>query len=327
MDKNLISPPLRVALQMDPLETINPRMDSTFALALEAQRRNFELFHYLPEELSWDGEKLEAFTRPVHFKDRLQSPCFSCGPSRRCSLEMFDVILVRQDPPFNMEYLSNLHLLERLGSKPLVMNPPSSIRDAPEKIFVLGFPDLIPPTIITRDSAMIRKFWKLHGNVVVKPLFGHSGRGVFRLAPGDQNLDVLLETFGSLLGNRQPLIVQRYLPEVTRGDKRIVLVDGEPVGAINRLPPSGALRTNLHLGGRAVSTTLSARDLDICKALRPHLRERKILFAGIDVIGDWLTEINITSPSGLRELDSLEKSNPAGDVWDAIRAHLHRDCM
>jgi glutathione synthase len=310
---------LAVAIQMDPIETINIDADSTFVLALEAQRRGHTLQHYLPRQLRLRDGRLSALARPLEVR-REHGRHFTLGPPAVVDLAAMDVILMRQDPPFDMAYITATHLLEHVRATVLVVNDPVSVRDAPEKLFATHFPGLMPPTLITSDRDAITAFRQEHGNIILKPLFGNGGAGVFRLTPADENLNALLETFTQLY--REPIMVQRYLPEIRRGDKRIILIEGEPVGAVLRVPPAGEVRANLHVGGKAVKTGLTEREREICAALGPALRERGLIFVGIDVIGDYLTEINVTSPTGLQEINRLDGVTLETRVWDAIEARL-----
>jgi glutathione synthase len=309
---------LAVAIQMDPIDTINIDADSTFALALEAQARGHALYHYLPQALTLRGGRLLARGRPLEVR-RQHGNHHRFGASEELDLAGFDIVLMRQDPPFDMAYITATHLLELLPEDgPLVVNDPTAVRNAPEKIFVLRFRDLMPPTLLTLDPGEIRAFWQEHGEIVLKPLFANGGAGVFHLRPGDDNLNSLLEMYGAVY--REPVMVQRYLPEVRHGDKRIVLVEGEPLGAVNRVPAAGEARANLHVGGRAARTELTARERDICAAIGPTLREQGLVFVGIDVIGDWMTEINVTSPTGIQEIYRLSGIDIAPKIWDAIEA-------
>jgi glutathione synthase len=309
---------LAVAIQMDPIDTINIDADSTFALALEGQRRGHALFHYLPQALTLRdgrllarGRKLEVFRRHGNHH--------RFGEFEELDLAGFDVVLMRQDPPFDMAYITATHLLELLQEEgPLVVNDPAAVRNAPEKLFVLRFRELMPPTLLTLDIGEIREFWREHGDIIVKPLFGNGGAGVFHLRPGDENLNALIEMYTAF--HREPVMVQRYLPEVRRGDKRIILVEGEPVGAVNRVPPEGEARANLHVGGRAEKTVLTAREHEICHEIGPTLRAHGLVFVGIDVIGDYITEINVTSPTGIQEIARLDGVDLAVNIWDAIEA-------
>jgi glutathione synthase len=310
---------LAVAIQMDPIETINIDADSTFVLALEAQARGHRLYHYLPSRLSLRDGRLTAKARPLEVQ-REHGRHFRLGPEQTLDLAAVDVILMRQDPPFDMAYITATHLLEHVRDEALVVNDPVSVRNAPEKLFATHFNGLMPPTLITADRAEILAFRREHGEIILKPLFGNGGAGVFRLGPADENLNALLELFTQLY--REPIIVQRYLPEVRQGDKRIILIEGEPAGAVLRVPPPGEARANLHVGGKAVKTALTEREREICAAIGPTLREQGLLFVGIDVIGDYLTEINVTSPTGIQEINRLDGSALEGRVWDAIEARF-----
>jgi glutathione synthase len=307
---------LAVAIQMDPIDTINIDADSTFALALEAQARGHALFHYLPDALTLHDGRLYARARPLEVMRR-QGNHHRFGDPEELDLAGVDVILMRQDPPFDMAYITATHLLELLPEDgPLIVNDPAAVRNAPEKLFVLRFKELMPPTLLTRDRDAIRAFWKEHGDIILKPLFGNGGAGVFRLRAGDENLTALLEMYESI--QREPVMVQRYVPEVRQGDKRIILVEGEAMGAVLRVPPEGEARANLHVGARPVKTQLTPRDREICAAIGPTLRAQGLVFVGIDVLGDWLTEINVTSPTGLRAIKRLGGPDLAASIWDAI---------
>jgi glutathione synthase len=308
---------LAVAIQMDPIESIDITSDSTFALALEAERRGHTLLHYLPTDLSWQAGRVEARVRPLSVR-RVAGDHFTLGAAERIDLATVDVVLMRQDPPFDLAYITATHLLDHIHPRTLVVNDPTEVRNAPEKLLVTGFPDLMPPTLISSDRETIREFRARHGDIILKPLFGNGGAGVFHLPPGDENINSLLDLFGQL--SREPLMVQRYLPEVRQGDKRIILVEGEPVGAVNRVPAAGEARSNLHVGGEARPSTLTARERDICAAIGPTLKERGLLFVGIDVIGDYLTEINVTSPTGIQQIDRFDGVSLAALIWDAIEA-------
>ncbi|HTT80183.1 MAG TPA: glutathione synthase [Stellaceae bacterium] len=309
---------LAVAIQMDPIDTINIDADSTFALALEAQQRGHALYHYLPQALTLRDGRLLARGRPLEVR-RQHGNHHRFGGFEELDLAGFDIVLMRQDPPFDMAYITATHLLELLPADgPLVVNDPAAVRNAPEKLFVLRFRELMPPTLLTLDPAEIRAFWQEHGEIVLKPLFGNGGAGVFHLRPGDDNLNSLLEMYASAY--REPVMVQRYLPEVRHGDKRVILVEGEPVGAVNRVPAAGEARANLHVGGRAERSDLTARERDICAAIGPALREQGLVFVGIDVIGDYMTEINVTSPTGIQEIHRLGGIDIAPKIWDAIEA-------
>ena len=311
---------LAVAIQMDPIDTINIDADSTFALALEAQRRGHALHHYLPQAMTLRDGGLYARGRPLEvFRQHGNHHRF--GDVEELDLARFDVVLMRQDPPFDMAYITATHLLELLPADgPLVVNDPASVRNAPEKLFVLRFRELMPPTLLTLDVAEIRAFWREHGEIVLKPLFGNGGAGIVHLRPGDDNLNSLLEMYAQI--NREPVMVQRYVPEVRQGDKRIILVEGEPVGAVLRVPPEGEARANLHVGGRALKTTLTPREREICAAIGPSLREQGLVFVGIDVLGDYITEINVTSPTGIQEIGRLDGVDLAVNIWDAIETRF-----
>ncbi len=310
---------LRVAIQMDPVETINIDADSTFVLALEAQRRGHTLHHYLPRAMSFADGRLYAKARRLEVR-REQGRHHEFGPLETIELVSMDVILMRQDPPFDMAYITATHLLEHVSDKVLVVNDPAAVRNAPEKLVATRFPGLMPPTLITSDRDEIVAFRAKHGDIILKPLFGNGGAGVFRLTPADENINALLELFTLLY--REPIIVQRYLPAIRQGDKRIVLVDGEPVGGVNRVPAAGEARANLQVGGRAAKTTLTPREREICAAIGPTLKEQGLVFVGIDVIGDHLTEINVTSPTGLQEINRLDGVTLEVLVWDAIESRL-----
>jgi glutathione synthase len=307
---------LAVAIQMDPIDTINIDADSTFALALEAQRRGHALYHYLPQALTLRDGRLLARGRALEVV-RQHGNHHRFGAFEELDLAALDIVLMRQDPPFDMAYITATHLLELLPENgPLVINDPAAVRNAPEKLFVLRFRELMPPTLLTLDAAEIRAFCREHGDIVLKPLFGNGGAGVFHLRPGDDNLNSLLEMYSAAY--REPVMVQRYLPEVRQGDKRVILVDGEPVGAVLRVPPEGEARANLHVGGRAQKTGLTDRERQICATIGPSLREQGLVFVGIDVIGDYITEINVTSPTGIQEIARLDGVDLAVNIWDAI---------
>jgi glutathione synthase len=309
-----------VALQMDPIGSVNIRADSTFRLALEAQARGHRLFYYQVPDLVWRDGRLLATGHDLEVRP-VEGDHAALGERRVQDLADVDVILLRQDPPFDMTYITNTHLLEMIHPKTLVVNDPFWVRNCPEKILVLEFRDLMPPTMVARSLAAIRDFRAEHGDIIVKPLFGNGGAGVFRVKPDDENLGALLEMFTLLY--REPIIVQRYLPAVRAGDKRIILVDGEPAGAVLRVPAAGEARANLHAGARAVKAELTSRDREICAAIGPALRRQGLIFVGIDVIGDWLTEINVTSPTGLQEIHRLGGERIEIRIWDAIEARLH----
>ncbi|MES2750114.1 MAG: glutathione synthase [Pseudomonadota bacterium] len=306
---------LKVAVQMDPIARINIRGDSTFALLLEAQKRGHALSYYTPEKLSLKGEQLVASVQPLTVRDQ-DGDHFTLGEASRVNLESFDVILLRQDPPFDLAYITTTHFLERIHPKTLVVNNPASVRNAPEKIFVMEFADLMPPTLISRDKDEINAFRAEHGDVVMKPLYGHGGAAVFRVTPQDMNFGSLYDMFAVTF--RESWVIQRFLPEVKHGDKRIILVDGEFAGAVNRVPAADDLRSNMVRGGAAKATDLSPREREICARLGPALRERGLLFVGIDVIDGHLTEINVTSPTGIRAIARLGGPDVAAIIWDAI---------
>ena len=308
---------LAVAVQMDPLESVNIDADSTFALALEAQKRGHGLYHYLPRHLSYRNGRVVAKARPFKVQ-RVKGDHVTFGAAEIIDLAAVDVILMRQDPPFDLAYISATHLLDRVHPATLVVNDPDSVRNAPEKLFVTEFAELMPPTLITYDIDEIREFRREHGDIIVKPIYGNGGAGVFRIKPDDTNLASLIELFQRFLN--EPLMVQRYLPEIRKGDKRIILVDGKAKGAVNRVPAADETRANLHVGGRAEKTKLTKREEEICEAIGPALEERGLIFVGIDVIGDYLTEINVTSPTGLQEIDRFDGVSLEADIWDAIES-------
>ncbi len=308
---------LAVAIQMDPIESIDIEGDSTFALALEAQARGHALYHYLPQNLSLRDGRVLARAQPLEVR-RDADNFFTKGAEEILDLAGLDVVLMRQDPPFDMAYITATHVLEHIHPQTLVVNDPVSVRNAPEKLFVTHFEGLMPPTLITSNRDDINAFRAEHGDIIVKPIYGNGGAGVFHVTPGDENLTALLEMFTDLY--REPVIAQRYLPEVRQGDKRIILVDGKPVGAINRVPAAGEARSNMHVGGTPLKSELTAREHEICAAIGPALKEQGLIFVGIDVIGDYLTEINVTSPTGIQEIDRFDGSNLSALIWDAIEA-------
>ncbi|WP_421725509.1 glutathione synthase [Bauldia sp.] len=310
---------LTAAFQMDHIADLLIAGDSTFALMLEAERRGHKLFHYTPGSLSMRDGRVLARAEPVSVRDE-EGNHFTLGESETIDLADLDAVMLRQDPPFDMGYISTTHLLERIHPKTLVVNDPGHVRNAPEKLFVTEFGDLTPPTLITRDRAEIIAFREEYGDIIVKPLYGNGGAGVFRIAGGDENLAALLEIFEDVY--REPFVIQRYLPEVRQGDKRIILVDGEAVGIINRIPAAGEARSNMHVGGKAVPAEMTDRDREICAAIGPTLRDRGLIFVGIDVIGDYLTEINVTSPTGIREVKRFGGADIAALIWDATEARL-----
>ena len=306
---------LNVAVQMDPIARINIRGDSTFALLLEAQKRGHSLSYYTPDKLSLNGAELVAPVQILSVQDE-EGDHFTLGEPRREALSVFDVILLRQDPPFDLAYITSTHLLERLQPKTLVVNDPASVRNAPEKLFVMNFPQLMPPTLISRDLDEINAFRDEHGAVVMKPLHGHGGAAVFRVMPQDMNFGSLFDMFSVTF--REPWVIQRFLPEVKHGDKRIILVNGEFAGAVNRVPAADDLRSNMVRGGAAKATDLTDREREICTALGPALRDHRLLFVGIDVIDGYLTEINVTSPTGIRAVARLGGPDIAAKIWDVI---------
>lgn len=308
---------LGVAIQMDPIEHIDITGDSSFAMALEAKRRGHTLYHYQPKDLSFQDRKVLARVRALDVR-REAGNHFTLGAPELIDLSQMDVVLMRQDPPFDMSYITATHVLEHIHPKTLVVNDPAHVRNAPEKLFVTHFDNVMPPTLITNDRERILEFRAEHEDIIVKPLFGNGGAGVFHLKPGDENLNSLLELFTEMY--REPVIVQRYLPEVRQGDKRVILIDGKPVGAINRIPAAGEARSNMHVGGRAEKVGLTKRDEEICEIIGPTLAEKGLIFVGIDVIGDYLTEINVTSPTGLQELGRFEGRSIEADLWDAIES-------
>jgi len=307
---------LKIAVQMDPIETINPKGDSTFALMLEAQVRGHRVDYYVPQSLALRDNKVSAELAPIKVFDKPKGEHFALGEFARADLSAYDVVLMRQDPPFDMNYITLTHLLERIHPHTLVVNPPAAVRNAPEKILVTEFPELMPPTLVTRDRALIRDFRREHGNIILKPLYGNGGAGVFLIQEGDQNLNSLIELFEQSF--REPFMVQKYLPDVRKGDKRIIIVDGEPVAGLNRVPAEGEARSNMHVGGRPELSELTAREREICATIGPALKARDMIFVGIDVIGDYLTEINVTSPTGIREIKRFGGPDIAVLIWDAI---------
>ncbi len=308
---------LKVAVQMDPIERINIRGDSTFALLLEAQRRGHPIAYYTPDRLALTGGHLFAAVHDLTVRDQVGDH-FTLGEARRAALMEFDVVLLRQDPPFDLAYVTSTHMLERIVPHTLVVNDPAQVRNAPEKMFVMEFPDLMPPTLITRDLAEIKAFRAQHGDIVMKPLYGKGGEAVFRLAREDLNFGSLYDLFAATF--REQWVVQQFLPAVRAGDKRIILVDGEFGGAVNRVPAPDDLRSNMVRGGSPKATDLTAREREICARLAPSLRERGLLFVGIDVIDGFLTEINVTSPTGIRAIKALGGPDVAAMIWERIEA-------
>ena len=309
--------PLTVAFQMDPIDAVDINADSSFRLAEEAQARGHKLFYYTPDQLSYQEDRVLARGQDLVVR-REQGNHFTAGEMREQDLADVDVIWLRQDPPFDMGYITTTHILDRVHPDTLVVNDPFWVRNYPEKLLVLDFPDLTPPTAVARDLETLKAFRARHGDVILKPLYGNGGAGVFKLSKGDSNLASLHELFAGI--NREPLIMQKFLPDVSAGDKRIILVDGEPVGAINRVPAAGETRSNMHVGGRPEKIGMTERDLEICARIGPLLREKGQVFFGIDVIGDYLTEINVTSPTGIQELERFDDVNIAAKIWEAIEA-------
>lgn len=310
---------MKIAFQMDPITSVDINADSSFRIAEEAQARGHELFYYSPDHLAYEEGDITARGHSMVVR-REQGNHVDLGPFERVNLADFDVVWLRQDPPFDMHYITSTHLLDRLAGKTLVVNDPFWVRNYPEKLLVLDFPELTPPTTIARDLETIKEFKAKHGDVILKPLYGNGGAGVFRLDANDRNLTSLHELFTGF--SREPLIVQKFLPDVSNGDKRVILVNGEPVGAINRVPAAGETRSNMHVGGRPEKIGLTERDLEICAAIGPLLREKGQIFVGIDVIGDYLTEINVTSPTGIQELERFDGVNIAEKIWEAIEGKL-----
>ena len=310
---------LDIAVQMDPIENLVIGGDSTFALMLEAQSRGHKLFCYHPAALSWQSGRLTARGQPMQVRD-MEGDHFSAGATEQRNLSELDVVLMRQDPPFDMGYISAAHLLEHIHPDTLVVNDPVHVRDSPEKLVTLKFAHFMPATLVTRDAEDIRAFRKDYRDIIIKPLNSNGGEGVFRLTEGDENFNSLLELYLNLY--REPLMVQAYLPDVRQGDKRIILVDGKPAGALNRVPAEGEARSNLHVGGTPEPAVLTEREQEICEELGPFLKDRGLIFVGIDVIGDWLTEINVTSPTGIREIKRFGGEDIAAMIWDAIESRL-----
>lgn len=306
---------LKIAVQMDPIQKINIKGDSTFALLLEAQKRGHALSYYTPDRMAQANGELFAAVETLTVRDQAGDH-FTLGEPTRTALNTFDVVLLRQDPPFDMAYITTTHMLERIHPKTLVVNDPAHVRNAPEKILATEFPDLMPPTLITRDLAEIKAFRAEHQDIVMKPLYGHGGGGVFRITRDDLNFGSLYDMFAVTF--REPWVVQKFLPAVRQGDKRILLVDGEFAGAVNRVPAADDLRSNMVRGGSPAKTDLTAREREIVDRLGPALRARGLIFVGIDVIGDWLTEINVTSPTGIRAVKNLGGPDAAALVWDVI---------
>lgn len=310
---------MKIAFQMDPIEDVDINADSTFRLAEEAQNRGHDLYVYTPNDLTFNRGKIIAKVRSISLKRKIGDHV-NFGAVELLALSEFDVIWLRQDPPFDMGYITNTHLLDLIGQKTLIVNNPFWVRNLPEKLLVLEFPDLIPETVISRDLEEIKRFKNEFKDIIIKPLYGNGGAGIFRLREDDKNLTSLHELFSNM--SSEPLIAQAFLPDVKKGDKRIILVDGEPVGAINRVPKAGETRSNMHVGGKAEPAKLSQRDREICRSIGPILKNKGQVFVGIDVIGDYLTEINVTSPTGIQELERFDKVNIAEMIWHAVEKKL-----
>ncbi|MDR1828758.1 MAG: glutathione synthase [Methylobacteriaceae bacterium] len=311
--------PLTVAAQMDHIRTIKPAGDSTFALLLEAQKRGFTLWHYTPDRLSLQNGTVTAWAEPVTVRDQVGDHV-TLGEPVRLDLATVDVVLLRQDPPFDLAYITTTHLLEKLPQTTLVVNDPRSVRDCPEKLLVMDFPELMPPTLVSRDRREIEAFRAEHGDVVMKPLYGHGGANVFRVGAVDGNFGSLFDLFAGLY--KEAWVTQKFLPDVEKGDKRIILVDGVAAGAVNRIPAQNDIRSNMVRGGAAAATDLTARELEICARIGPTLRDKGLIFVGIDVIGPWLTEINVTSPTGLRAITRTGGPDLSVDIWNVIERKL-----
>lgn len=308
---------LHVAVQMDPMSTVNIHGDSSFALMLEAERRGHKLWHYEVRHMALRGQRLTARAHPVSVR-REAGNFYTFGPEELLDLGTMDVILMRQDPPFDMAYITATHMLEHIHPKTLVVNDPAAVRNAPEKLLVTQFPELMPPTLISWDRAAIAEFRAEFGDIIIKPLFGNGGIGIFRVRADDENFGSILDSHFSR--TTEPLMIQRYEPAVRQGDKRIILVDGEAAGAVNRVPAQGDARSNMHVGGRAEKTVITPREREICERIGPYLRDHGLLFTGIDVIGDYLTEINVTSPTGLQEIARFDGIHIERMIWDRIEA-------
>ena len=311
--------PLKIAFQMDPIEDVNIDGDSTFRIAEEAQARGHELFYYTPDKLAYQEGRVTARGWPPTVR-REKGNHFTLGEEQEINLADWDVVWLRQDPPFDMGYITSTHILDMIHPETLVVNDPFWVRNYPEKMLVLEFPDLTPPTTIARDIKTLKAFKDKHGDIILKPLYGNGGAGVFRLTPDDRNLTSLHELFTGI--NNEPLIAQKFLPDVAAGDKRVILIDGVAVGAINRVPAKGEVRSNMHVGGRPEKVEMTARDLEICERIGPLLREKGQIFVGIDVIGGYLTEINVTSPTGIMELDRFDGINVSAMIWEAIEGRI-----
>ncbi len=310
---------LKVALQMDPVQNIDIDADSSFVIGVEALARRHELYYYKPQDIALDGATVVANSYRLDLR-REKGNHFSLSEQKIRNLAEMDVILLRQDPPFDMSYITTTYLLDMIHPKTLVVNNPSEVRANSEKLYVARFPELMAPTLVSRNTEQISSFRKLHKDIILKPLYGNGGAGVFHVGPDDENMGALLEML--FAGNNEPIMVQAYLPDVRAGDKRIILIDGEALGAINRIPADGDARANMHAGGQAVKCELSARDKEICAVIGPDLKKRGLLFAGIDVIGGCLTEINVTSPTGLQEITRFDGNQLEKSLWDAIEKRL-----
>ena len=310
---------LKIAFQMDPILSVDINADSTFRIAEAAQARGHQLAFYTPDQLAFEEGEVTALVQDMTIQRDPNAPAV-LGDPKRVNLADFDVVWLRQDPPFDMGYITTTHILDMLEGQALVVNNPTWVRNYPEKLLVLQFPDLTPPTTIARDIEVLKAFKEKHQDIILKPLYGNGGAGVFRLGPDDRNMNSLHELFSGI--NREPLIVQKFLPDVSKGDKRVILVDGEPVGAINRVPAKGETRSNMHVGGRPEKVAVDDRDREICARIGPLLREKDQIFVGIDVIGGNLTEINVTSPTGIQELERFDGIDVAGQIWDAIEGRL-----
>ena len=307
---------LRIAFQMDPIDKINIAEDTTFRIAEEAQKRGHKLFYFLPQDLTYTENQLVAQARVLKVC-RTVGNHFTLGPTEKLNLvNDVDIVWLRQDPPFDMSYITTTHLLDFLVGSTLVVNNPFWVRNFPEKILVLNYPDLTPPTMVGRDIEMFKSFRKMHGDTIVKPLYGNGGAGIFKIGKDDPNLSSLIELFHNI--SREPIIMQKFLPDVKLGDKRVILVDGLPVGAINRVPILGEIRSNMHVGGKALQVDLTSRDLEICNTVGPLMKEKGQILVGLDIIGGMLTEINLTSPTGIQELERFNNINVAKTVWECL---------
>jgi glutathione synthase len=308
---------LKVAIQMDPVGAVNPLTDTSYLMALNAQARGHRLWTYQPDRLALEGNRVTARGRSLEVRDG-QTPAVGEGEIEILELAEFDVVLMRQDPPFDLAYITATHILEHIHPSTLVVNDPASVRNAPEKLLVTHFPGVQPPTLVTRDMDAILDFRGRYPDMILKPLYGGGGSGVARLKPDDSNLDAMLELHFAI--SRDPVICQAFLPAVTKGDKRILIVDGEPVGAINRVPAEGQIRSNLRVGGSAEAVDLTARDRELCGIIGPTLKAQGLMFVGVDVIGDYLTEINVTSPTGAQQLKRFTGIDATAIMWDRIEA-------